>query len=145
MLLEGPFRTFNYTLGHAIDNTTDVRNTLPTNSYDLRNERGNSTFDIRHIVTSFVSYEVPAVHAPRAPPDEGLAAELADHVPRRHAAQHSGRHERSGTGENRDRVDLVGDPFANVPVLTGTTAIQYINKAAFANRPPARSGTSAAT
>jgi hypothetical protein len=38
----------------------------------------------------------------------------------------------SGTGENRDRVDLVGDPYANVPVLTGTRAVQYFNKAAFA-------------
>ena len=46
-------------LGHAIDNTSDVRNTVPTNSYDLKNERGNSTFDIRHIVTSFVSYQLP--------------------------------------------------------------------------------------
>src|SRR5207244_583550 len=65
-LRKGLSGTFNYTLGHAIDNTSDIRNTLPTNSYNLRNERGNSTFDIRHIVTSFVSYQLPGSHfAPR--------------------------------------------------------------------------------
>ena len=58
-LWKGLAATFNYTYGHAIDNTSDVRNTVPTNSYDLKNERGNSTFDIRHIVTSFVSYQLP--------------------------------------------------------------------------------------
>src|SRR5439155_1802792 len=58
-LRKGLTALFNYSLGHAIDNTSDVRNTMPTNSYDLRNERGSSTFDIRHIVTSFVSYEIP--------------------------------------------------------------------------------------
>ena len=42
----------------------------------------------------------------------------------------------SGTGENQDRVNVVGDPFSNVPVLTGTTAVQYFNPAAFA-RPAA--------
>ena len=45
--------------GHAIDDTSDVRNTVPTNSYNLANERGSSTFDIRHIATSFLSYDLP--------------------------------------------------------------------------------------
>lgn len=36
------------------------------------------------------------------------------------------------TGENKDRVNLIGNPFTNVPVLTGTLAQQYLNPAAFA-------------
>ena len=124
--------TFNYTLGHAIDDTSDVRNTVPTNSYNLRNERGNSTFDIRQIVTSFVSYEVPAftAFAPRLTKGWQLNSLLTFHggSPINILAGTNV----SGTGENRDRVDLVGDPFANVPVLTGTTAVQFFNKAAFA-------------
>ena len=41
---------------------------------------------------------------------------------------------RSGTGENRDRVDVVGDPFAGFsPAIPNSLAIQYITKAAFAN------------
>ena len=39
------------------------------------------------------------------------------------------------TGENKDRVTLVGDPFANVPVLSGTRAVQYLNPAAFVAPP----------
>jgi hypothetical protein len=124
--------TFNYTLGHAIDNTSDVRNTVPTNSYNLANERGNSTFDIRQIVTSFVSYEVPTFgsFAPRLTKGWQLNSLFTFHggSPLNILAGTNV----SGTGENRDRVDLIGDPFAAVPVLTGTTAVQYFNKAAFA-------------
>ena len=41
-LWRGLAAIFNYTWGHAIDNTSDVRNTVPTNSYDLANERGRA-------------------------------------------------------------------------------------------------------
>jgi hypothetical protein len=124
--------TFNYTLGHAIDNTSDVRNTVPTNSYNLANERGNSTFDIRQIVTSFVSYEVPVFSGklPRLAKGWQVNSLFTFHggSPLNILAGSNV----SLTGENRDRVDLVGDPFANVPVLSNTTAVQYLSKAAFA-------------
>src|SRR5262249_25260801 len=35
------------------------------------------------------------------------------------------------TGENKDRPNLIGNPFANIPVLTNTRAIQYFNPTAF--------------
>jgi hypothetical protein len=137
-LWKGLTANFNYTYGHAIDNTSDVRNTVPTNSYNLAFERGSSTFDIRHIVTSFVSYQVPQLgkFAPRLTGGWQLNSLFTFHggLPLNILAGTNV----SGTGENRDRVDLVGDPFANVPVLTGTTAVQYFNKAAFA-RPAAGS------
>jgi hypothetical protein len=126
--------TFNYTLGHAIDDTSDVRNTVPTNSYDLRDERGNSTFDSRHIVTSFLSYEVPqwAPFAPRLTKGWQVNSLITYHTgtPLNILAGTN----RSGTGENRDRVDVIGDPFAGFsPTISGSLAIQYITKAAFAN------------
>jgi hypothetical protein len=40
-----------------------------------------------------------------------------------------------GTGENKDRPNLVGDPFKNVPVLTNTRAVQFFNPAAFQASP----------
>lgn len=123
---------FNYTYGHAIDNGSDVRNTVAANSYNLANERGSSTFDIRHIVTSFVTYEVPqwARFAPRLTKGWQVNSLVTLHggSPVNLLAGTNV----SGTGESRDRVDVVGDPFANVPVLTGTRAAQYFNKAAFA-------------
>jgi hypothetical protein len=131
---KGASGTFNYTLGHAIDNTSDVRNTVPTNSYDLKNERGSSTFDIRHIVTSFVSYQVPqwARFAPRLTSGWQLNSLFTFHggTPLNILAGTN----RSGTGENRDRVDLMSDPFAGFSsAIPGSLAIQYFNKAAFAN------------
>jgi hypothetical protein len=41
---------------------------------------------------------------------------------------------RSGSGQNRDRADVVGDPFSGFsPTIPGSLAIQYITKNAFAN------------
>jgi hypothetical protein len=125
--------SFNYTYGHAIDNTSDVRNTVPTNSYDLKNERGNSTFDIRHIVTSFVSYQIPGSKwAPLLTKGWQVNSLFTVHggTPLNILAGTN----RSGTGENRDRVDLVADPFAGFSsTIPNSLAIQYITKAAFAN------------
>ncbi len=132
-LWKGLAATFNYTYGHAIDNTSDVRNTVPTNSYDLKNERGNSTFDIRHIVTSFVSYQLPgSKFVPILTKGWQLNSLITLHggTPLNILAGTN----RSGTGENRDRVDVIGDPFAGFsPAIANSLAIQYINKAAFAN------------
>ena len=135
---KGLTANFNYTLGHAIDNSSDVRNTVPTNSYNMAFERGSSTFDIRQIVTSFVSYEVPQLGKRSPLLTKGWQVNSLFTL-------HSGSPLNilagtnvSGAGQNRDRVDLVGDPFADVPVLTGTRAVQYFNKAAFA-RPVAGS------
>ena len=36
----------------------------------------------------------------------------------------------SGSGENKDRVNLVGNPFSNIP-STGTLAVYYLSPAAF--------------
>ncbi len=131
-LWHGVSATFNYTYGHAIDDTSDVRNTVPTNSYNLQNQRGSSTFDLRHIFTSFVSYSVPQIgHAfPRLTSGWQLNSLLtfSSGLPINILAGTNV----SGTGENQDRVDIVGDPFANVPVLTNTKAVQYFNPAAFA-------------
>jgi len=126
--------TLNYTWGHAIDNTSDVRNTVPTNSYDLKDERGSSTFDIRHIVTSFWSYQVPqwGHFAPRLTKGWQLNSLFTFHggSPLNILAGTN----RSGTGENRDRVDVIGDPFTGFSsTIPGSLAIQYMTKAAFAN------------
>jgi hypothetical protein len=132
-LWKGLAATFNYTYGHAIDDTSDVRNTLPTNSYDLKDERGNSTFDIRHIVTSFVSYQVPGARfAPLLTKGWQVNSLFTLHggTPLNILAGTN----RSGTGENRDRVDVVGDPFTGFSsAIPNSLAIQYITKAAFAN------------
>jgi hypothetical protein len=131
-LWKGLSATFNYTYGHAMDDTSVARNTIPTNSYNLKDQRGSSTFDVRQATTSFVSYDVPqfAKFAPRLTKGWELHSlfTFSTGQPINILAGTNV----SGTGENQDRVDIVGNPFANVPVLTGTTAKQYFNPAAFA-------------
>jgi hypothetical protein len=130
-LWKGLSANLNYTYGHSIDDGSVTRNTLPTNSYNLRNDRGSSTFDIRHAVTSFVTYEVPqfAKSAPRLTKGWQINSlfTFATGQPINIVAGTNV----SGTGENLDRIDLIGNPFANVPTATAP-AIQYLNKAAFA-------------
>jgi hypothetical protein len=131
-LWKGLQATANYTYAHSIDDTSAVRNTLPTDSYNLGDQRGSSTFDIRHLFTGFISYDIPqfAKRWPRLTGGWELHSLLTFSTgqPLNILAGTNV----SGTGENQDRVNIIGDPFANVPVLTGTTAVQYLNPAAFA-------------
>ncbi len=131
-LWKGLTANLNYSYGHSIDDTSAARNTLPTNSYNLKNQRGSSTFDIRHTVTSFVTYDIPQAgkFAPRLTKGWQLNA-LFTAFTGQPINILAGTNV-SGTGENQDRVDVVGNPFNNVPVLTNTTAVQYFNTAAFA-------------
>ncbi len=130
-LWKGLSATANYTYGHSIDDTSAVRNTVPTDSYNLHDQRGSSTFDIRHMFTGFMTYDVPQLgkFAPRLTNGWQLNALLTFSTgqPINILAGTNV----SGTGENQDRVDVVGNPFANVPVIPGP-AVQYLNPAAFA-------------
>ena len=131
-LHKGLSATLNYTYGHSIDDSSAVRNTVPTDSYNLTDQRGSSTFDVRQMFTGFVSYEVPQLtrFAPHLTTGWQLNSLLTFSTgqPINILAGTNV----SGTGENQDRVDIVGNPFANVPKLSGTTAVQYLNPAAFA-------------
>jgi hypothetical protein len=55
----------NYTYSHAIDTLSDAFNSghgeigAPTNSYDLRRDKGNADFDIRHRFVTSIYYELP--------------------------------------------------------------------------------------
>ena len=134
---------FNYTWGHAIDDASDIKPN-PENSYDIANDKASSKYDARQIVSGFISYQAPqwAHFAPLLTKGWQFNSlfTFSTGVPFNILAGTNV----SGTGENQDRVNLVGDPYANVPVLTNTTAVQYFNPAAFA-KPAAgtyrRSGT----
>jgi hypothetical protein len=121
----------NYTWGHAIDDASDIKPNSE-NSYDIANDKASSKFDARQIVSGFVSYQAPQwTHfAPLLTKgwQFNTLFTFSTGVPFNILAGTNV----SGTGENQDRVNLVGDPYANVPVLTNTTAVQYFNPAAFA-------------
>jgi hypothetical protein len=129
-LWRGLAANFNYTWSHAVDDASDNKPN-PENSYNIVNDTGASKFDARHIVSGFISYEVPqwAHFAPRL--TRGWQVNSLFTTSTGSPFNILAGTNVSGTGENQDRVNLIGDPFANVPVLTGTTAVQYFNPAAF--------------
>ena len=133
-LWKGLSATGNYTWGHSIDDTSAVRNTVPTNSYDLAFQRGSSTFDVRQVFTSFISYDVPQLGArwPRLTKGCQLNSMLTFSTgqPINILAGTNV----SGTGENLWTESMLwAIRLPDVPVLTGTTAVQYLI------RPPSRS------
>jgi hypothetical protein len=128
-LWRGLSANVNYTWSHAIDTASSY--TTPENSYNLALDRGASTFDTRHIMTGFVSYAVPAwKRLPSRLADGWLLNSLLTFTSGSPFNITAGRNV-SGTGENKDRPNLVGDPYANIPPLAGTQAVQYFNPAAF--------------
>ncbi|MBL8234067.1 MAG: TonB-dependent receptor, partial [Bryobacterales bacterium] len=131
--------TANYTWAHALDNGSNVRNALPANSFDLRREYGSSNFDIRQIFTGFVSYDVPALttRMPRLMKGWQLNALMTYHTGEPLDLL-SGTN-RSGSLDNRDRVDVVADAFTSVAArATPFGAVPWFNPRAFA---AAASGT----
>ena len=130
-LFKGMTANFNYTYGHAIDTTSDVRNNMPTNSNDLRNECGNSTFDIRHIVTSFVSYDIPRFGKALPLLTKGWTVNSLMTFHGGSPLNILAGTNVSGTGESRDRVDLIGDPFSGVVQNPAVRTQRWFNPAAF--------------
>jgi hypothetical protein len=122
----------NYTWGHAIDNGSDVRNNLPSNSYNLRNERGNSSFDTRHNLTAFLSYEVPVFVKAMPLLMKGWQLNSLFTAYGGQPLNILAGTNISTSGDGRDRVNIVGDPFSGVVPLTGTRSVRYFNPAAFA-------------
>lgn len=117
---------FAYTYGHAIDTSSEARNTLPANSYDIRNERGNAAFDVRHTFRGSFTYDIPVVFdalPKRLTQGWQLNSILSFNTgtPLNITAGYN----RSLSGDGNDRVDLVGDPFA------GTGGNRWLNAAAF--------------
>lgn len=124
--------TLNYTWAKALDNGSNVRNALPTNSFNLRREYGPANFDMRQIFTGFVSYDVPSFtsRVPRLTKGWQLNSLMTFHSGEPLDVL-SGAN-RSGTLDNRDRADLVSDPFSGVAArATPFGAIPYFNPAAF--------------
>lgn len=131
--------TANYTWAKALDNGSNVRNALPANSFNLRREFGPSNFDIRHIFTGFVTYDVPNWMPKISRLGKGwqLNALITAHTGEPLDVL-SGTN-RSLTLDNRDRADLLSDPFTGVADrATPFGAIPYFNPRAFG---PAALGT----
>ncbi len=128
----------NYTLGHAMDNGSEARNTLPMNSANIEQDWGNAAFDVRHIISAGFTYNVPAMGESQW--GNGWQFNVISTIQSGTPFNIVTGTDTSGTGERQDRPNLVGDPFANLPTATNPLFQYWINPAAFANPAPGTFG-----
>jgi hypothetical protein len=121
----------NYTLGHAKDNGSEARNTLPMNSADIEADWGNAAFDTRHVISAGFTYSLPAFGTSRF--GDGWQFNAIAFIQSGTPINITSGTDVSGTGDRTDRPNLVGDPFANIPAAPNAQTVQFFNPAAFAN------------
>jgi hypothetical protein len=128
---KGVTGSFAYTYGKAIDTASEARSVVPANSYNLALDRGPSDFDTRHIVTAFVSYSMPSFTSHWKPLTQGWQINTL-------TTAHTGLPillragtDANGDGDTFDRINLVGDPFANLPAAPNATSRVWVNRGAF--------------
>jgi hypothetical protein len=127
----------NYTWGHAFDDATQYRGYLPQDSYNLKGDYGNSSFDTRNNFTAVLTYDLP--HSSRGPNLLVNGWQLSSLLSFRSGVPFNitTDEDTSGTDEGFQRPNLIGDPFAGVSHKialdsNGQKYIQWINPAAFA-------------
>jgi hypothetical protein len=121
-----------YTWGKFIDVQSDARNGNFTDPRNTRLDRGPSAYDTRHVFTTFWSYSLP-VFAPKFRLITGgwqVNTLITAHTGTPFDIKAGT--DRNGDGDSTDRVDLVGDPYANLTAAPGATTRRYFNGAAFA-------------
>jgi len=119
----------NYTLGHAMDNASEARNTLPMNPANLDQDWGNATFDVRHIFSAGFTYNLPAMGGTQW--GDGWQFNVISTIQSGVPFNITTGTDASGTGVRQDRPNLVGDPFANLPTSSNPLLQYYFNPAAF--------------
>ncbi len=126
-----------YTLSHAMDTESNVRNNGPEDSYDLNRDWGNADFDVRHVVTGYLLYDVPnfVPKIPRLGKGWQLNVLLTHQSGSPFSVTTSS--DISGSFNKRDRLDWNGtDPFsgfAQPPNAAGnyTNGYLWFNGAVF--------------
>jgi hypothetical protein len=121
----------NYTLGHAMDNGSEARNTLPMNSANIEQDWGNAAFDVRHVISAGFTYNLKPMGGTQW--GDGWQFNIISTIQSGTPFNVTTGTDVSGTGDRQDRPNLVGDPFANLPVSTNPLFQYWVNPAAFAS------------
>jgi hypothetical protein len=136
----GVTASFAYTYGKAIDSFSEPRNNLPANSFNARLDRGPADFDTRQIFSAFVSYALPSFTSHLKQLTQGwqintlLTAHTGQPINFRAGT------DANGDGDTFDRIDLMGDPFANVPAAPNSASVRWVNRDAFRAAAPGTTG-----
>jgi hypothetical protein len=121
-----------YTWSHALDYETGLIPYLPENSYNEKEEYGNSDFDTRNTFSALFSYKIPgAAELPRLTQGWELNSALSLHGGQPFSVVANS--DELGNGDSADRAMVTGIlPFKGVShTITGGVA-PWFNSAAFA-------------
>ncbi len=132
--LHGFTSTVNYTYSHSIDTASDGQDyapfqAQPDNSFNIRNERSNSGFDVRQRFSWLWDYKIPAAHSmPLLTAGWSVSGvvSLATGMPFS-LLDYNSYNTANGNGEYYERPDLVGNPWAGT-----SSPANFINLSAFA-------------
>lgn len=130
---------FSYSLGHARDDMSFARNTTPTDNNNLKGDYGNADFDMRHIISGYLLYDVPQPRKslPRLSKGWELTAfwSYNSGFPFTVFSGEGGASSGSHTGNGLDRANLIGNPYQ------GLAKYQWLNFNAFAPNADGTFGT----
>src|SRR5581483_11707760 len=115
---------FAFTWGHALDEVTEYRGSIPLDSFNLKQEYGNSDFDTRLNFTAFFTYAIPAAHRWK-PLTNGWQVDGF-------VSLHSGEPFNFNAGTQRSGLYLIANPYSgiNQDFVQGVGS-QWVNPNAF--------------
>lgn len=121
---------FIYTWAHALDEMTEYRGQIPLDSFNLKQEYGNSDFDTRNNFTTFLAYDVPG---------GSWGPQLLTHnwqvsgAINLHSGQPFNFPGTNPSGTQRPGLDVIANPFAGVnhTFSAANGGEQWVNPAAY--------------
>jgi hypothetical protein len=117
---------FSYTMGHSLDDASAVRGANPMNSYNLRQDYGNSDFDTRHTFTSYLVYAFPTPSAgPKLLLGGWQLTSLLSFFSGSPYTIVAGKNY-SGVFEGRDRAVQTGNAGNSQEIITGSDGSKYV-------------------
>ncbi len=125
-----------YTWSHALDYETGLIPYLPENSFNEKEEYGNSDYDTRNTFSALLNYKVPGgTRLPRLTTGWELNSALSLHGGQPFSVVANS--DELGNGDNADRAMVTGiNPFAGVSHAIVNGSAQWFNSAAFSEPAP---------
>ena len=130
----GVISQFSYAWSHNLDEVTQYVGALPQDSTNFKNDYGNSDLDVRHHFSAYLLYDIPGSRRGPAWLSHGWQANSNLSFRTGEPFTIHASSDTSGTAENTDRGNQIGDPHTGVShVLVSNSYVQWINPAAYAN------------
>jgi hypothetical protein len=121
---------FVYTWAHALDDMTEYRGEVPLDSFNLKQEYGNSDFDTRNNFTAFMAYDIPGGSwGPKLLTHGWQVSSIVNF----HGGQPFNPVGPDPSGTQRPGLDVIANPFAGVShtFSAANGGEPWINPAAF--------------